>query len=177
MDDLAEELLVDLPKDFHRNLLEDVGAGIVHPPDNLLKHFIVNLQPWGKAVRAGGLVFFRAEVEQAGVVLFISVAEELQQGGVDGWFLREAQQLFFRLQTAVLADAQEDDAVDGHLYGIVELAFGQVAGAVAQGDIACQQVAPCFNIFEESVIYLGGAFFAFGFDYVAVKRAAEDGLG
>ncbi len=73
--------------------------------------------------------------------------------------LAEFQQLVFGFDAAVLADAQEDDAVNGHLDGEVELAFvGDLR--VAQGDVARQQGAPFFDLAQEGVIHLGGAFLA-----------------
>ena len=61
---------------------------------------------------------------------------------------------------AIFGNAQEDDAVDGHLHGIVQLALAEVR--VAQGDIARQQIAPALDLGQESVIHFSGAMFACG---------------
>ena len=168
-DDLAQELLVYLPKDLDRDLFEDIGAGAIKAFDDLTQDLIVDLQGGGKGIGRAGLAFFFREMEEPGIVFLIGTFKELEQVGVDIWLLRILKELIGRLNFAVFADAQKEDAVDGGLDGIVELAFGTgevgelFAGTeVAQGDIARQQVAPGFNILEEFSVHLGGGAFAFG---------------
>ena len=71
--------------------------------------------------------------------------------------LAQLAQLILRLDAAVFADAQEDDAVNGHLDGVIELAFVDHL-RVAQGDVAGQQSAPVLDILQEGIVHLGGAF-------------------
>jgi len=100
--------------------------------------------------------------------------------GVDIGPLGNLEQLIGGFDLAVLADAQEEDAVDGGLDGVIELAFGAVevgrgfggggGGAeVAQGDIAGEQEAPLLDLFEEFRVHLGGAAFSLGALGVAVE--------
>ncbi len=83
-------------------------------------------------------------------------------------------QLAVGLDAAVLADAQEDDAVDGHLDGVVQVALAE--SGVAQGDVVRQQVAPALDLGQEGVVHLGGAALACGGFGVLVEGAFEDGL-
>jgi len=59
-DDLAQELLVDLPEDLDRDLLEDIRAGVVEAFDDLTQDLIIDLQGGSKGIgRAGLALFFR----------------------------------------------------------------------------------------------------------------------
>jgi hypothetical protein len=78
------------------------------------------------------------------------------------------------LGAAILADAQEDDAVDGLLHGEVEVADGQAG--IAQGEVAGQQVAPALDLGQESVVHRARAAFALGGVGVFVEGAAQDGI-
>jgi hypothetical protein len=50
-DDLAQELLVDLPQDVGREDGEDVRAfGVIQAADDLLEQLIVDRQPGGEAI-------------------------------------------------------------------------------------------------------------------------------
>ncbi len=86
----------------------------------------------------------------------------------------ELAQLFARFDAAIFGDAQEDDAVDGHLDGIVQFALVELR--VAQGDIARQQIAPAFDLGEEGVIDFGGAALAGSGFGVTVEGALQDGI-
>ncbi len=72
------------------------------------------------------------------------------------------------LDAAILTDAQEDDAVDGHLHGVVELAFVDHM-LVAQRDVARQQRAPLLDIRQEGIVHLGGTFFAGGIGSILIE--------
>ena len=109
--------------------------------------------------------------------------KEFDQVGVDIRLSGDLEELLGRLNFAVFADAQKEEAVDGRLDGIVELTFGSgevcelFAGTeVAQGDIARQQIAPGFDLLEEFSVHLGGAAFSFGAVGEFVESAAPDGL-
>jgi len=125
-DNAAQELLVDLPEDLNRNLVEHIRAGKVGALDDLAQDFVIDLQGGREGVGLAGLPFFLAEVEQTGIVLLVGFLEEKQQMGVDIAALGDLEQLIGGLDLAVLADAQEEDAVDGGLNSIIELALGAV---------------------------------------------------
>ena len=65
-------------------------------------------------------------MEETGIVLLVGFLEENQQMGVDIGPLGDLKQLIGGFDLAVLADAQEEDAVDGGLDGVIELAFSAV---------------------------------------------------
>ena len=182
-DDLAQELLVDLPEDLDRNFLKDIRAGVVEAFDDLTQDLIVDLQGGGKGIGRAGLAFFFQEMEEPGIVFLIGMLKEFDQVGVDIRLSGDLEELLGRLNFAVFADAQKEEAVDGRLDGIVELTFGSgevcelFAGTeVAQGDIARQQIAPGFDLLEEFSVHLGGAAFSFGAVGEFVESAAPDGL-
>ena len=120
-DDLAEELLVDLAEDVGRHHVENVGAiGVVEALEDLLQRFVVE----GECVREPvGLaaILLGVEVEQAGIVAVVREGEEFLQPAVDAGAVRQFFQSAVSLHTAVFAHAQEDDAVDRHLNGVVQL--------------------------------------------------------
>ena len=76
------------------------------------------------------------------------------------------------LDAAVLAHAQEDDAVDGDLDGVVQLALAELR--IAQGEVLGQHLAPAFDLFQESRVDGRGAFLALGGFGVFVERAFEN---
>ena len=118
----------------------------------VFEHLIIDGEPGSEGIDVVLDAFFGAEVEQAGVVAQVRLLEEPHQLGIDLFAVGEFQQLVFRFDAAVLADTQEDDAVDGHLDGEVELAFVGDLG-VAQGDIARQQGAPTLDLAQEGFIH------------------------
>ena len=65
-------------------------------------------------------------MEETGIVLLVGFLEEKQQLGVDIGALRDLEQLVGGFDFAILADAQEEDAVDGGLDGVIELTFSAV---------------------------------------------------
>ena len=132
------------------------------------------LRPGVRGVRRLRLALLRVEVEQAGVVARVRVAEAQHQPRVDVRAVDQAQQRAVGLDAPILADAQEDDAVDGGLHRVVELALRQAG--VAQGDIARQQVTPALDLGQEGRVHLGGAALgALRLD-VSVEGALQDGL-
>lgn len=62
-DDLAQELLVDLPEDLDRDLLKDIRAGVVEAFDDLTQDLIVDLQGGSKGIGRAGLAFFFRKME------------------------------------------------------------------------------------------------------------------
>lgn len=74
---------------------------------------------------------------------------------------------------AVLGDAEEGDAVDDELDGMVEGALGKV---VLRAEVFGEVVTPGFHLVEEDVVDLGGAFFLGG-GGALVEGAELGGLG
>jgi len=123
-DDLAEELLVDLPQDVGGQDAELVGTlGVVQPADDVLEGFVVDRQRRREAIGRAGTAFLLGEVEQPRVVTGIGLAEELLETAVGAAAVEQSLQAAVGFDRAVLADAQEDDAVDGRLHGVVHLAL------------------------------------------------------
>ena len=82
-------------------------------------------------------------MEQAGVVPHVGPIGRAAAVGIytGAWQRLRAA---FRLDAAVLADAQEDDAVDGHLHSVVQLVFignagcaGRCCGPAARAKARC----------------------------------------
>ena len=115
------------------------------------------------------LAFFSAKVEQPGVVFFVGLAEQCQQVRVHLFAVGGVAQCVLGLDAALLADAQEDDAVDGQLHGAVQLAGGQ--RGIAQGEVARQFLAPAFHFHQKSVVHVGRAALAFESHCKLVERA------
>ena len=174
-DDLAEELFIDLAEDVGRQDGKFVGAvGVVEVAEDVFERFVVDEQAGGQAVGEVGLVFFCTEVEQSGVVTLVGALKELDQVGVNVRGFGDLAQLFGRLDAAIFGDAQEDDPVDGHLDGVVQLALVELR--VAQGDIARQQFAPAFDFRQEGIIDFGSAALAGNGFGVTVEGALQDGV-
>ena len=57
------------------------------------------------------------------------------------------------LDASVLADSEEDDAVDGALNGEVDVALGEFL--VANGDVSRQLYTPVLDFGEKGVVHLG----------------------
>ena len=174
-DDLAQELLVDLPEDIGGQHRELVGAfGVIQVGENILERFIIQRQTHGEGVGRISLTFLCPEVEQTGVIAIIGIAEQLAQARVDVTTVEQSLQLTIELDATVFTDAQEDQAVDGHLDGIIQVTLAE--GRVAQGDIMRQQVAPALDLRQEGVIHFSGAMLAGGTLGVLVERAFEHRL-
>ena len=144
-DDLAQELLIDLPKDIggqHRELIR--AFGVIQVGKQILERFIINRQTQGEGVGCISLPFLCPEVEQSGVIAIIGITEKLAQAGIDITPVEQSLQLSIKLDATVFADAQEDDPVDGHLDGVIQVALAE--GGVAQGDVMRQQVAPALDL-------------------------------
>jgi len=90
-------------------------------------------------------------MEQARIVFEVRPFKEAHQSFVDIIIFDQFKQLVWRLDAPVLADTQEDDPVNGHLDGEIELAFIDEL-LIAQGNIARQKCAPGFNILKEGII-------------------------
>ena len=158
-DHLAQELLVDLAQDVGRQHGELVGAvGVVEALEDVLAATLSSIaRPGRQRVRRLARGPFRP---RSGTGRSCSAASACRKQLAAAARRRSApltsaQQRAVRLDAAVLADAQEDDAVDGLLDGEVELALAQ--GRVAQREVARQQVAPALDLGQERVVHLGGA--------------------
>ena len=83
-DHLAEELLVDLPEDVGRQHRELVGAlGVVEALEDVLERLVVDREAGVSASGASARPLLVGEVEEAGVVALVGLAEELAQARVD----------------------------------------------------------------------------------------------
>ena len=173
-DDLAEELLVDVAEDFGGQDGELVRAvGIIERADDVFEYGVVDVEAGGERVGFAA-AFLMREVEEAGVIFFVGTGVEFRQAVVNIFSVEQAAQLPVWFDAAVFAHAQEDDAVDGALYGEVEFVHGEAA--VAQGDVACQAQPPALYLREEFPVNLRCAALALrGFD-VLVEGALLDGL-
>ncbi len=79
---LPRNLLVDLAEDIGGQDGKLVGAvGVVQVGEDVLERLVVEHQTRGERVGGIGLVLLVAEVEQAGVVALVGLAEELAQAG------------------------------------------------------------------------------------------------
>ncbi|MHB8997780.1 MAG: hypothetical protein ACYC63_21245 [Armatimonadota bacterium] len=74
------------------------------------------------------------------------------------------------LHTAILSNAQEEDAVDDGLDGVVEFVDGE---AVAQGEVAGEFISPAFDLLEELGVDGGGAALALA----TLGKASKKPLG
>ena len=90
-------------------------------------------------------------------------------------FRQQLLELVLLLDAAVLADAQEDDAVNGHLHRVIQLAL-VLQSRVAQGEVPGQRVAPAFDFLQEGIIHLRGAVLALHPLRVLVEGAFQDGV-
>ncbi len=172
---LAEELLVDLPEDVggkHGKLVWAIG--VVEAFDDVLEDGVIDVQAGREFVGCVGALLFLLEVEQAGVVAIVGAAKDGQQTVVDLGAVDLAAELGVGLDAAILAHAQEDQAVDGLADGVVQITDRQAG--VSQGDVAGQQFAPAFDLLEELGVDLGGAAFAAAGLGILVEGALEDGL-
>ena len=98
-DDLAQELLVHLAQDVGWQHRELVGAlGVVEAGQDGLEHPVVNGQRRGQRV---GL-----KVKEAGVVLFVGLAVEVAQAGVDVGAAGEGQEAAVFFDAPVLGLSQ-----------------------------------------------------------------------
>lgn len=174
-DGLAEELLIDLAEDVGGEDGKLVGrVGVVEVLDDVLEHLVVERELGGEAV--GGVVtaLLLFEMEEVGVVAVVGAAELLVEAGPDVATVKQHIQPPVVFGAAIFADAEEDDAVDGLLHGVVEVAHGEVG--VAQGEVAGQQVAPALDLGEKGVVHLGGAALLLGGVGILVEGALEHGL-
>lgn len=114
-------------------------------------------------------------MEQARVVALVGRAKVLlHQAGVHVAAVDQRQEAAVRLHAAILAHAQEDDAVNGALHGLVELALCE--RGVAQRQVAGEGVAPALDLRQKGLVHGGSAALADGVLGVAVESAAQDGL-
>ena len=123
-DDLAQELLVDLSEDVRGKNGEFVGAfGIVKPLDDLFEHPVVNGEARRQLIRWRGPPFLLVEVKKPGVVSLVGSIEKLAEPRVDIGAVLKGPELAVMLDAPVLADAEEDHAVNRTLDGEVQLSL------------------------------------------------------
>lgn len=159
-DHFAQELFVDLAQDFAGEDREFVGArGVVEVAKDFFERLVVEDEPGREGVGRLGAAFFGVEVEEAGVVAVVSFAEELGELFVNRRLVEERLQPAVGFDAPVLAHAQEEDTVDRDLDGVVEIAGGKVG--ITEGEVLGQQLAPGFDLGQESGINGSRAALAF----------------
>ena len=87
---------------------------------------------------------FENGMEEAGVVLGVGPPEELVESVVDVVAVGEGEKPAGGFDAAVLADAEEDDAVDDELDGVVELPGGEI---IMAGQVLSKIGALLFQLF------------------------------
>ncbi len=113
-------------------------------------------------------------MEKTRVVLGVGREEKLLQGAVDVVGLSEGLKVPVGLDSPVLRDAQEDNAVDGHLHGEVQFRRGK-RGVVAPQKPR-QAIAPAGNLRQKLLVNgRGPAPVGLGLGE-AIEKALEDGL-
>jgi len=174
-DDAPQELLVHLPQDFSGQHIPGIGAERgIQPADDLLEHAVIHRQGRGERVGVGGAVLFSAKVKQPRVVALVRQPVKLHQPGVDFTLGGNVFQLVGALNAALLGNPQEEDAVNRHLHGVVQVPLGQAG--VAQRQVERQRLAPALNGRQEIIIHIGGAFFAAAGLGVGVKATLQHRL-
>ena len=128
----------------------------------------------GELVRLLVPVFFPLEMEQAGIVPVIGLAEKLHEPFVDVRAVQLRLEPAVFLDAPVLADAQEHDAVDGALHRKVQLALGEVR--ISERDVAGEQVAPVFDLGQKGVVNRCRPLLELRGLGILVKRALEYGF-
>ena len=155
-DDLAKELLVDLPEDVGGEDGELVGAvRIVEPAQHVAQKLVVDVETEGQRIGRLVAVLAGLEVEEAGVVAVIGLLEPFAEPSVDAGLVGEGVEALVGLDAAILADAEEDDPVDDALDGEVEFALRQ--GLVPQSEVGGEIGPPLLDLFQKGGIDLGGA--------------------
>jgi len=112
-------------------------------------------------------------MKQAGVVAVVGLIEKLLQTAVNIRAVAKRAQAAVVFNAPVFSDAQEDNAVDGALDGIVEFSNTQ---RVAQGDVAGKRVAPAFDFGKKSVIHFGRAALGLAGFGIFIERAFENDI-
>ena len=144
-------MLVDLAEDVGWEDGELAGAvGVVEAAEDVLEGLVVDLE--GGRERVGRLGPLALEVEEAGVVALGGALEVLEEVAIHASCVEEGLEPAVRLDAAGLADAQEDDTLDGALDRDVELALGE--DGVAECEVAGEQVAPRLDFLEERIVHL-----------------------
>jgi len=196
LDDLAEGLFVDLAEDVRWQDREFVGAvRVVEAADYLFERFVVDGEVEGEEVGRLGTVLLSAwdtirnvghfghvpsrgflrEVEEAGVVFVVRVAEVFDETRVDALSVHERLEEGVVFDAAIFADTEEYQPVYRALDREVELAGREAR--VAESDVPREHVAPFLDFGEEGVVNRGRAFLRLGGFDVAVEGAFLDGVG
>ena len=119
-DYFPEELLVDVAEDRRGDDREQVRRlGIVKPFDDAFEHFVVNGHRERKSVGQFVRILLLLEVEEPGVV-FSSACRKNRRAAHRCARLRAVCEASGLFDPPVLADAQEEEPVDGALHDAVE---------------------------------------------------------
>jgi len=116
-------------------------------------------------------------VKKTRVVPGVRTLIKRDQAGANLLLAADLIELVLRLDAAVFTDAQENDAIDGHLHRKIQLSFIFNQRFITQGNVLCQLRAPAFNFGQECIVHPGGALFGRVICCVLVKSAFLDGLG
>jgi hypothetical protein len=100
------------------------------------------------------------------------LAEELIEPTIGVFAIEQCLQSPIHLDTAVLADAQENNAVDRALNREVEIALRELR--IAHGQIAREIGPPLFDLTEKGVVHLGSAALGLGRFGKLIEGAFED---
>ena len=150
--DFAEELFVYLAENFCRHDGKLIRAfWIVKAVNDVLQDFVINLEFESEFIRSFRPLLFRAKVEEAGVIPIVRLVVEMPKAIVNVLTVEQSLKLRVGLDTAILADAQEDDPVDGPLHG--EVQFVDVQASIPHRQIAGQRVTPLLDLGEKLGIH------------------------
>ena len=147
-DDIAQEPLVNLSEDFRRHQSKVIEI-IIETPDDRFQFVIADFQFGCNAIGFGGPIFFFPEMEEPGIITVIGVLEELEQPGVESGSIGKAKELGRAFDTAVLGNAEENDAINRSLDREVNFALIQLriatrdipANTFRQSSISCKKAS------------------------------------
>src|SRR3989344_196141 len=118
--------------------------------ENLLERLVVDVQSKRQPVGRLVAVLFLAEMKKPRVIAVVGPMEYFAQARINIGAILQCLKLAVRLDAAVLADTQENDAVYGLLNGIIQRRLGKLR--IAQRDILRQMFAPRFDFIQENII-------------------------
>ena len=119
--DFAEELLVDLAENFHRNdgILILVFR-FIQSGNDLPQRFFFDLQLQGEQIGLFGAIRLLLEIEQTGVIALIGMSKEIKKALISALSVDELFQLTFRFHTSRFTDTEEENAVNDAAHGKAE---------------------------------------------------------
>jgi len=110
-------------------------------------------------------------VENAGIIAVVGEPEDLSETRIGLVAVEQLLEVVGRLDAAILADAEEENAVDGALHREVEVFDAELR--IMLGDVSRKGLAPAFDVFKEGIAERFHAFAAFA-GGVLVERAAQN---